>query len=171
MTGRPGAALGARRRGERSVCVSELARRLGTEQVIDPSHDDAVAVVRQLTGGEGVDKALDCSGSPGAQRLLIDCTRPRGSIAFVGEGGRLDLDTSRDLLRTGITLHGSWHYNLGRVHRLLQLIRRAPDQIDLLITHRFPISQVAEAWELQLTGACGKVLLQPWQEVSKAGRL
>jgi hypothetical protein len=33
----------------------------------------------------------------------------------------------------------------------------------MLITHRFPMSRVREAWELQLTGECGKVVLHPWE--------
>jgi L-iditol 2-dehydrogenase len=163
-----GAVINAAARGARIVAVepnafrAELARSLGAELVVDPRDSDAAARIREFTGNVGVDKAVDCSGSPAAQRLLIDATRPCGSIAFVGEGGSLDLDTSRDLLRTGLTLHGSWHYNLGHVHRLLQLIARVPRQIDALITHRFPLARATEAWELQLTGACGKVLLHPW---------
>lgn len=165
-----GAVINGVARGARIVAAepnplrAELARSLGADLVIDPRDDHAVDRIRESTRNEGVDKALDCSGSPSAQRLLIESTRPCGSIAFVGEGGRVDLDTSRDLLRTGIALHGSWHYNLCHVHRLLQLIQRVPAQIDALITHRFPMSQVTEAWQLQLTGACGKILLLPWSD-------
>jgi L-iditol 2-dehydrogenase len=35
--------------------------------------------------------------------------------------------------------------------------------INQQITHIFPMSKVQEAWELQLTGNCGKVLLKPWE--------
>jgi L-iditol 2-dehydrogenase len=41
------------------------------------------------------------------------------------------------------------------------VIRRAGARLDTLITHRFALDRVQEAWELQLTGACGKVLLLP----------
>jgi len=34
--------------------------------------------------------------------------------------------------------------------------------MDRLITHEFPMSRVQEAWELQLTGECAKVVLDPW---------
>jgi hypothetical protein len=36
--------------------------------------------------------------------------------------------------------------------------------IDRQITHTFPMSRAREAWELQLTGNCGKVLLKPWED-------
>jgi len=45
---------------------------------------------------------------------------------------------------------------------MLQMIRECHDLIEHQITHRFPMSQVQDAWELQLTGNCGKILLNPW---------
>jgi L-iditol 2-dehydrogenase len=154
-------------RGARVLAVeghryrAALARDLGAEAVIDPG-SDPLAQLRDLTDGEGVDKALDCSGVAAAQRLLIDATRRRGHVAFIGEGGELSLQVSRDLLRKGLTLHGSWHFNLADAPRLLQVIRRCRPLLDRLITHTFPMSRVADAFELQLAGECGKVLLDPW---------
>ena len=110
----------------------------------------------------GADKAVDCSGAAAAQRLLIDSVRRRGEVAFVGEGGELTLHVSGDMLRKGLTLHGQWHYNLADTPRMMRTIRACGAQLDRLITHRFPMSRVQEAWELQLTGNCGKVLLDPW---------
>jgi L-iditol 2-dehydrogenase len=43
-----------------------------------------------------------------------------------------------------------------------QTIRANPAKLDQMITHRYPLSQVKEAWELQLSGQCGKVLIDPW---------
>jgi L-iditol 2-dehydrogenase len=154
-------------RGARVIAVeshpyrANLARELGATAVVDPAAPTAVAQIMELTGGDGVDKAIDCSGAAAAQRLLIDATRRRGEIAFVGEGGDLTVHVSRDLLRKGLTLHGQWHWNLRDASRLMEVIRRAGARLDTLITHRFALDRVQEAWELQLTGACGKVLLLP----------
>jgi len=155
-------------RGARVIAVESqpyraaLARELGAVAVIDPTSRDALEEIRALTGGLGADKAIDCTGVPAAQRLLIDGVRRRGHVAFVGEGGELAVNVSADLLRKGLTLHGSWHWNLHLWPRLLQVIRGSGPQIDRLVTHRFPLEQVQEAWELQSTGNCGKVLLYPW---------
>lgn len=156
-------------RGARVIAVesqpyrANLARELGADAVIDPAREDALEQVRALTGGLGADKGIDCSGSPAAQRLLVDGVRRRGEVAFVGEGGELTLHVSNDLLRKGLTLHGSWHWNLDQWPRLLAVIRGAGAQIDRLVTHRFPLERVTEAWDLQATGNCGKVLLYPWE--------
>lgn len=142
---------------------ARLARELGAAAVIDPADPHAREAIRDLTGGLGVDKAVDCSGAAAAQRLLIDAVRRRGQVAFVGEGGELSVHVSRDLIRKGLTLHGQWHWNLRDAPRLMQVIRGAGAALDTLVTHRFPMSGVQEAWELQLTGNCGKVVLDPWE--------
>ena len=57
-----------------------------------------------LTGGKGVDKAVDCSGVVAAHRLCIDSTRRRGAVAFVGESGAdTPLRISPDMIRKGLS--------------------------------------------------------------------
>lgn len=162
-----GGVINARYRGARVIAVeshpyrAHLARELGAEAVLDPGDPDVRRKILDLTGGTGVDKGIDCSGAAAAQRLLIDAARRRGQVAFVGEGGEVSLNVSHDMLRKGLILHGSWHFNLADAPRLMQVIRATRPQIDRLITHTFPLDRARDAFELQLTGECGKVLLLP----------
>lgn len=155
-------------RGARVIAVesqpyrAKLASTLGARAVINPNDPDALKQIRALTGGLGVDKAIDCTGVAAAQMLLIESSRRRGEVAFIGEGGDLTLHVSNHLIRKGLTLQGSWHWNLRDTPRLWQVINQHSGAIDKLMTHRFALSQVRDAWELQLTGNCGKVLLYPW---------
>ena len=142
---------------------ANLAQELGAETVIDPAAEGALERLLELTDGLGVDKAVDCSGVAQAQRLCIDATRRKGHVAFVGEAGDLTLNVSQDMIRKGLTLHGTWHYNLGDSARIMQVIRGCGDLLDKQITHTCPMSSVQEAFELQLTGDCGKVVLYPWE--------
>ncbi len=98
-----------------------LAKELGAEYVFDPTDPDTPAQIREATRGVGVDAAIDCSGNPAGQRLLIDALRRKGRMAFVGEAGDLTLHISNDMLRKGITLHGQWHFNLADAPRLFQV--------------------------------------------------
>lgn len=140
-----------------------LALQLGATAVVDPTSGDALAQLGELTGGRGVDKAIDCSGIVTAHRLCIDATRRKGQVAFVGEcSDATPLYISPDMIRKGLTLLGSWHYKMQDTPTIMQLIERVGPQIEQLISHRFPMTQVQEAWELQLTGQTAKVLLQPW---------
>jgi threonine dehydrogenase-like Zn-dependent dehydrogenase len=138
---------------------ARLARELGAKMVIDPSDEDALEQVKGLTGGRGVDMAVDCTAVPAAQKFAIEATRRRGQVAFVGWGGNIKID---NMVPQGLTLHGIWHWNLTAMHPFLRMIGDVGDLIDRQITHTFPMSQVQQAWELQLTGNCSKVLLNPW---------
>lgn len=164
-----GGVINATYRGARVIAVEtqpfrkELAKKLGAAHVIDPTDDNASEQVTELTRGIGVDKCVDCSGAPAAQRFCIDGTRRHGTVSFVGEGGDLDIRVSADMIRKGLNLHGSWHWNLGDTHLMLKMIDEVKEKLDMQITHSFPLDKVQEAWELQLTGNCGKVLLHPWK--------
>jgi threonine dehydrogenase-like Zn-dependent dehydrogenase len=118
--------------------------------------------VRQAAGGGGPSRAVDCSGVPSAQRLCIEACRRRGHIAIVGEGGAFELKASDDCIRKGITIHGCWHYNYGDIPRIFEVIRSIGSLLDKQITHTFALQQVQAAFELQLAGQCGKVLLLPF---------
>ncbi len=107
--------------------------------------------------------AVDCSGDVKAHRLCIDAVRRRGQVAFIGEcGADTPLRISPDMLRKGISLHGQWHYNLADVPKLMQMVRENTDQVDRFISHTFSLDAVQDAWELQATGKCAKVILKPW---------
>ena len=65
------------------------------------------------------------------------------------------------MIRKGLTLVGSWHYNRGDFDRLMQVIRFAP-HLDDFITHRFAISDIQSAFECSVPRAPGKIILNPW---------
>ena len=160
-----GGVINAVYRGARVIGVesnpyrSALARELGAEVVIDPNDETALQQVRDLTGGIGADKSIDTSGTEPAKPFLIDATRRKGGVAFVGWSGQVNVSS---IIAKGLSLHGAWHYNLNDTDRLLKMIRETSTQLDMLITHRFPLSRIQEAWETQVSGQCGKVLLEPW---------
>lgn len=161
-----GAVINSVYRGARVIGVdphpyrARLARELGASFVMDPNDPDALKQIKDLTGGRGADKTVECTAVPAAQKLAIEATRRRGQVTFVGWGGHIELD---NMIPQGLTLQGCWHWNLCDTPRILQTIRNCHDLIDKQITHSFPMSRVAEAWELQLNGNCGKVLLKPWE--------
>ena len=163
-----GGVINAHYRGARIIGVeshpyrANLARELGAEVVLDPNDENVLEQIMDLTDGVGVDKAVDCSGASQAHRLMVDAARRKGQVTFVGEGGEFPLAASRDMIRKGLVLRGNWHYNLGDYPKLMKVIRESPEQLDKFITHSFPMNQVQKAWELQITGNCGKVVLNPW---------
>ena len=87
-------------------------------------------------------------------------------MAFVGEcSDETPIRASVDMIRKGLTLVGAWHYNLKHVPGIMQFISVRRPVMDRLISHVFPLEQVQQAWEVQVAGACAKVVLKPWEEV------
>jgi L-iditol 2-dehydrogenase len=167
-----GGIINAKHRGARVIAVeshpyrSQLAKDIGADVVINPKDADVLKQILDVTHGVGVDKAVDCSGVVSAHRLCIDAVRRRGQVAFVGEcSDETPIKISPDMIRKGIVLIGSWHYNLKDVPKLMQVVQKNGTKLDRLISHRFSLSQVQDAWTLQATGNCAKVLLKPWEGV------
>ena len=162
-----GGLINARYRGARVIGVdsnpyrAKLAKDFGAEAVIDPRDPQALEQIKDLTCGRGVDKAVDCTAVPAAQQFAIAATRRRGHVAFVGWGGHIEMD---NMIPQGLTLQGIWHWNLRHSHKMMKMIRDVKPELDKLITHTFPMASVQKAWELQLTGECGKVILHPFDE-------
>jgi L-iditol 2-dehydrogenase len=140
----------------------DRAKMLGADVVIDPRDENALAQVMDLTDGLGVDAALDCAGVVAAQRFCIDAARRKGEVTFVGEcSDELPIRVSPDMIRKGLTIRGSWHYNLSLYPKIMQVIQESP-VIDKLISHVFPMSDVQQALELSASHQCAKIILQPW---------
>ncbi len=136
---------------------------VGAEVVLDPAEANLAEHIKELTQGRGVDKAIDCSGAVAAQRLCIDATRRKGHIAFVGECyDELPIKASDDLIRTGLTIHSAWHYNLALFPKVMEVIQQSP-VIDQLISHVLPLSEIQQAFELSASRQCAKIILKPWE--------
>jgi L-iditol 2-dehydrogenase len=164
-----GAVVNAKYRGARVIGVesipyrAERALMLGADVVIDPAADDVLDQVMDLTGGVGVDAALDCAGVVAAQRFCIDATRRKGQVTYVGEcGDELPIRVSPDMIRKGLTVRGSWHYNLSLYPKVMQVIQDSP-VIDKLISHVLPMSHIQQAFELSASHQCAKIILKPWE--------
>jgi threonine dehydrogenase-like Zn-dependent dehydrogenase len=135
-----------------------LAQKLGAVAVIDPAAGDAVRAIRDLTGGQGVDVALDCSHSQDTLTAALECVRKFGKVGFVGEKGDSVIHPSNHFLRKEITAVGSWYYNPSDYWEILDLYRRGL-VVDDLVTHRFPLREANAAFAVFASGESGKVLL------------
>ncbi|MCD6408583.1 zinc-binding dehydrogenase [bacterium] len=138
----------------------KLALKLGARAIINPHDPDALKKIKDITGKNGADISIECSGVPSAREFCINATRRRGQIAFIGWGGHLKVD---NIAQKGFTIYGIWHWPLNYAEEFMKLISELSSEIDMLITHRFPMSKAKEAFELQIKGECGKILLDPWR--------
>lgn len=134
-----------------------LARELGLADEVYVSGPDTLEKIRQLTGGNGVEKAIDCSGNTHARQLCIRATRKWGAIVFVGEGGTVEFNPSPDIIHDQKTIYGSWVTSIWKMEELVERIVRWGIHPEELVTHRFTLNEVDKAYELMAGGKCGKV--------------
>ena len=148
----------------------DLARQLGLCDEMLTAGPDNVAEVRALTGGHGVERAVDCSAHPAARATAIRATRKWGRIVFIGEGGKVEFNPSGDMIHDQKTLFGSWVTSIWQMEEVVERLVRWNLHPADLVTHRFPLSKAAEAYALMASGRCGKVAVCFDEELSVAGR-
>ncbi|HOK66436.1 MAG TPA: zinc-binding dehydrogenase [Anaerohalosphaeraceae bacterium] len=134
-----------------------IAEQLGLFDVLLPAGPGNVQQVRDLTGGHGVEKSVDCSANEAARLTCIQAARKWGKIVFLGEGGTCRFQPSPDIIHDQKTIYGSWVTCLWRMEELVERLVRWKLHPDRLITHRFPLERVAEAYALMASSRCGKV--------------
>jgi threonine dehydrogenase-like Zn-dependent dehydrogenase len=134
-----------------------IAKNTGLFDEVIKAGEANVEQIRDLTGGHGVEKSVDCSAHAKARLTCIQAARKWGKIVFLGEGGTVDFQPSRDIIHDQKTIYGSWVTNIWRMEELVERLVRWNIKPETLITHRFKLENVDEAYSLMASGKCGKV--------------
>jgi alcohol dehydrogenase len=124
----------------------EVAKRFGATAVVNSSDGKARETVMKLTGGRGVDTAIEAVGVPATFELCEQLVAPGGTIANIGVHGK------------PVTLHLEqlWDRNITITTRLvdtvstpmlLEVLRSHKIDPKLLVTHRFPLDRILDAYE------------------------
>jgi threonine dehydrogenase-like Zn-dependent dehydrogenase len=131
----------------------ELAKTFGADVTIDFNRQDAVATVMQVTGGAGVDSAIEALGGDVTFQNAVRVTKPGGTISNAGYHGegefvhipRLDwgVGMAEKTIRTGLCPGGRL-----RMERLLRLVGGGRVDPTPLTTHRFRFDEMAKAFEM-----------------------
>ena len=128
-----------------------LAKKWGADEIIDARHGDLAQQVKSLTGGRGVNAAIDMVGAPETLDGAIRSLATRGRMVIIGSkltsgaDSRLMLDL-RDFQFRGLELHSSRYVNTGEIIRTLEIVRQK--RITPVVTQTFSLDQVEQAHEL-----------------------
>jgi threonine dehydrogenase-like Zn-dependent dehydrogenase len=134
-----------------------IAQSMGLCDHVLPAAPENVQQVRDLTSGRGVERAVDCSANDAARAAAIRATRKWGRIVLLGEGGRVEFNPSPDIIHDQKTIYGSWVTSTWLMEELVERLVRWNLHPADLITHRFALDQVGDAYALMSSGKCGKV--------------
>ena len=142
----------------------DLALKLGLCDKVLASGEDNVAQVLDLTNGQGVERAVDCSANAQARATAIRATRKWGKVVMIGEGGTVSFNPSPDIIHAQKTIYGSWVTSTWLMEELVERLVRWNLHPEEIITHRFSLDAASEAYALMASGHCGKVAVCPGKE-------
>ena len=134
----------------------EMARKIGCDAVFE-GDEHAVGKIMDLTGGKGVEVAVDCSGSSIGRHRCLEAAAMWGRVVYLGEQGTVSFEPSPLLLHKNLTLHGSWVTSVANMEKLVNFLARKKIHPNEIITHRFALKDTDEAYRVFATGKTGKV--------------
>jgi len=128
----------------------EMAKRMGADIVLDFSQVDVVAEVKRLTGG-GADVTIEALGTQGTFENALRCLRPGGTLSSLGVySGKLEM--SYDAFAAGLGDHRIVTTlcpgGKERMRRLIATVESGRFDPLPLITHRFALADIVEAYDL-----------------------
>ncbi|HEY7817478.1 MAG TPA: zinc-binding dehydrogenase, partial [Vicinamibacteria bacterium] len=129
----------------------EMARRLGADVTIDFKKTDPVAEILRLTQGRGVDVAIEALGTQQTFESCLRVLKPGGVLSSLGVySGKLSLPL--DAIAAGLGDHRIVTTlcpgGKERMRRLMSVLAAGRLDLKPLVTHRFPLDRIEEAYEL-----------------------
>lgn len=131
-----------------------LAKQFGADVIVDFTQGDPVEQIMELTGGQGVDAAIEAFGFPQTFEACVRVTKAGGRVSNIGYHGEnpsplqlpleaFGLGMNDKAIHTGLCPGGSERMN--RLFRLMQSGRIDPTP---MTTHRFPFDDVERAFDM-----------------------
>ena len=137
-----------------------LAREFGATDIVAERGEEGIARIKEMTGGIGADRVLECVGTPESMQQALRSTRPGGNVGFVGVPHGVAVD-GQELFYSHVGLRGG----PAPVRAFL------PDLIDRVLSGRInpgkvfdltlPLEQVADAYQAMDERRAIKALLVP----------
>ncbi len=154
------ASVGAKMRGAALIIGvetvprrQELARTYGADIIADFSKEDVVQRILDLTGGQGVDTAIEALGAEITFQNAVKVTKAGGTISNIGYHGHGDfvqlprvewgVGMAEKTITTGLCPGGRL-----RMSRLLHVLEMKRVDPTLMTTHTFPFDEMERAFEI-----------------------
>jgi threonine dehydrogenase-like Zn-dependent dehydrogenase len=154
----------------RDAARMEVAKALGADCVIDVQTEDALERIMEITGGKGVDVALDCTAGAGVAPVLLGVAalkRRQGTLLIQGELAAFPDFPVKKVTEKAITIKSARGHSYRACELALEQLASKRFPLHLLTTHTFGLNDVDLA--IKSVGGQGEegvihVSLLPWEE-------
>ncbi|MDO6786242.1 L-threonine 3-dehydrogenase [Cobetia marina] len=152
--------------GARHVVITDvndyrlaLAERMGATRTVNVSRESLKEVMAELDMHEGFDVVLEMSGVPSAVSQMLDVINHGGKIAMLGiPPGEMAIDWTKVIFK-GLTIKGIYGREMFETwYKMASLIQSGLD-LSPIITHRLPVDDFQQGFEIMGSGQSGKVVL------------
>ncbi|MFC5702641.1 zinc-binding dehydrogenase [Cohnella faecalis] len=139
----------------------DIASRLGADIVIDPTKENVEERIQAEVGGIGLDGAFDVAGIELTLGQALAVTKNGGEIVITALFSKDPVFPMKMLQRAEKTLLGTQMYVKQDFETAIQLMQENKIKIDEMVTHRFDLDQISEAFKLATSGAhhVGKMVI------------
>lgn len=135
----------------------ELAKKLGATHTINSAVENAEEAVKKIVGEEGVDVSIEAVGIPPTWDICQRIVKPGGHIANVGvHGVKVDFEIQKLWIKNLTITTGL--VNTNTTPMLLKATATNKLPLKELITHRYKLGQIEEAYQVFLNGAREKAM-------------
>lgn len=129
----------------------DVARRLGADITINFRDEDPLLRIQEITGGAGVDVAIEALGTQQTFESCLRALKPGGTLSSLGVySGKLSMPL--DAIAAGLGDHKIITTlcpdGKERMRRLMAVVASGRVDLTPMVTHRFALDDIVEAYEL-----------------------
>ncbi len=150
---------------DRESSKLELAKKLGATHVIHADGEDVLKSIAAITGGKGVDFAVEAVGHKQVMEMAFKSVRDKGGLCILAgnapKGVAIECDPF-DFIK-GKRLVGSWGGGVDPdrdIPLFLQRFMASQHKVESLISQVLPLSQINEAFDLMQQQKAARILIE-----------
>jgi len=141
-----------------------ISRDFGATRCLDVTSTDVREAVMEATDGVGADVVIETSGFPSSSEMCIDLVRKEGKLVHIGWANDLPPLPVIPIMAKTLTVYGiGGNGGRGQYERALELVRTGRFDLEPVVTHRYSLDDVAEAFATAASKKDGaiKVVINP----------
>lgn len=123
-----------------------FAKENGADYVINPSEVDVEAKIYEITNQEGANVVIDAVGLPQTFELSVKVASPAGNVVLLGFNATPSAIAQMEITKKELTITGS-RLQTNQFDKVVSLINEKKLTHNGLVTHKFPLSEVKEAFK------------------------
>lgn len=132
---------------------------------LNPAKDNVTEIIKDLTGGLGADKAVECVGMQQTFDTAFNAVRGGGKLSTIGiyeKPVQVPLNTA-----WAKNIQFSWGFvPMNRMPQLIKLIEKGKLNTNFLCTHKAPLNDIMKGYDVfgNKKDGCLKWLVTPWED-------